>query len=98
MKRLALLLCLTVTPAAAHDWYPTACCNLLDCYPAKMKEALPVVTPDGYRLSSGEVIPFRQARPSPDGDFHICRHAGSPSMALIYAEGKPCLWAPVGGS
>ena len=77
MTRLALILALSTTPAAAHmaqsGWaYPTECCSGRDCFEfdgARIKE-----TPDGYALPSGTVVPYndRRLRSSPDDAYHLC--------------------------
>lgn len=89
------------SPARAHDWYPLACCSASDCYPVGegLREPAPTITPGGYRLHDGVVVPFSAARPSPDGQFHVCRQGGAASGALISPTNQqPCLWAPALGS
>jgi len=53
----------------AGEW----CCGEGDC------SALPSehvrVTPDGYLLDDGELVPFAEAQPSPDGAYWRCRRA-----------------------
>lgn len=49
-------------------------------------------------LEDGTFIGYREARPSPDGEFHVCRYQDG-TGALIALEGKPkCFWAPMGAS
>jgi len=50
-----------------------------------------------YVLFDGTEVPERDAKPSPDENFHVCRKGGTIQGALIYADGKPCFWAPVSG-
>lgn len=64
-----------------HDWIRrggylgvdgSSCCGVDDCdqVPASRVER----TPEGYRLRDfGILIPFRQATPSEDGKFWLCR-------------------------
>lgn len=88
-----------VWSARAHEWYPPACCSGVDCHPAATgdsdaREPDPVKIRGGWRLHDGTVLTDDDARPSPDGRFHVCRTGGNPKGAVIYAEGKPCFWAP----
>jgi hypothetical protein len=60
--------------ACAHDWYPTECCDELDCYP--LRSGTVRFTVDGWHiLQTGEVIPPDDSRIrfSPDRRFHRCR-------------------------
>jgi hypothetical protein len=80
------LWCLIVG-AAAHQapsgWaYPPACCSLTDCN--EIDASRVSQTPEGYlvRLVPGDhnmaknggewLVPYDKARPSPDGEAHIC--------------------------
>src|SRR6266496_780758 len=49
----------------AGEW----CCGEGDC-PAL--NYTPRVTASGYQLQNGEVVPFNEAQPSPDGSFVRC--------------------------
>jgi hypothetical protein len=95
----ALALCLTVAqcarPAFAHSWYPYECCSDRDCY-AVPKERVRIV-PGGWVID-GFAVRHGEARPSPDGQFHICRSQDGKGD-LIRPQDKPaCVWAPVQGS
>jgi hypothetical protein len=67
------------SPALAHDsWISRGglrntagewCCGEGDC-PAL--NYTPRVTASGYQLQNGEVVPFNEAQPSPDGSFVRC--------------------------
>ncbi len=64
------------------------------------REPEPVATEGGWRLFDGTVIPYANARPSPDGRFHVCRRGGAANGAVIVPGSQknpqpPCLWAPV---
>jgi hypothetical protein len=64
---------LIAVPAAAHDWYPRACCHDLDCAPVERAETLP----DGSlrltsRVGTTDVPPAFPRQESPDGQMHIC--------------------------
>ena len=50
-----------------------------------------------YVLFDGTEVAERDAKPSPDENFHVCRKGGTIKGELIYADGKPCFWAPVSG-
>jgi hypothetical protein len=72
---------LSTPPARAHSFYPWECCSDQDCWPmgddADAKEPEPRATPAGWLLTDGSVVPYREARPSPDGRFHVCRRGGA---------------------
>lgn len=89
---------------AMQGWtYPLECCHSLDCAetsPSSVRE-----TPSGYVVTiqpgshpmwradkSAPLVvefPYRSARPSPDGRWHVC----------IDHTGKPlCFFAIIGGS
>lgn len=88
-----------MSPARAHEWYPPECCSDRDCWIAGVggAEPEPRSTPSGWVLHDGTLVPYHEARPSPDGRFHVCRHGGSVQGAVIRA-GRVCLWAPQGAS
>ena len=90
------LLLLMITPALAHDsWISRGglknaagewCCGEGDCFMVE-----PVrITANGYLImATGEIVPEREAQPSPDGKFWRCKRpdgsrrcffAPSPSM------------------
>lgn len=88
-----------LTSARAHSWYPYQCCSSADCHPASTgdadaREPDPVRVPGGWRLHDGTVIADADAKPSPDGRFHVCRYGGHPRAAVIHTDGNPCFWAP----
>lgn len=61
-------------PASAHDWYPRACCQDLDCAP--LADGAVDFTPAGWLvLETGEIIPLddSRVRSSRDRQFHRCR-------------------------
>lgn len=81
--------------ARAHDWYPYECCSNRDCYPVPASRVQ--VVPGGW-IIDGIAVRHGEARPSPDGRFHICRHQDGKGD-LIRPQGQPtCAWAPVEGS
>jgi len=73
--------------ATAHEWYDPWCCNNRDCkpYPAESVTETPV----GYRLATGEVVPYRTARVSMDTQFHRCALSNNVTR---------CFYSPRGGS
>jgi hypothetical protein len=89
---LVLLVC--SPPAVAHDFWinnsgyrsPTGehCCGNHDCSayaPAEVR-----VTPAGYALPTGELVPFSEAQKSEDGEYWRCkRNDGS----------RRCFFAPM---
>jgi hypothetical protein len=94
-RSLAALALFTV-PAFAHSWYPYECCSERDCFPVPVHDVR--VVPGGWTLSDGTMVRQDEARPSPDGRFHVCRSQDGKG-ALIRMYSKPaCFWAPVLGS
>lgn len=75
----ALVSTLFVASAAAHDsWISRGaftnnagewCCGTYDC---PTLNYTPRVTAGGYQLENGEVIPFSETMPSPDGTYVRC--------------------------
>jgi hypothetical protein len=61
----------------AGEW----CCGDGDC-PAL--NYTPRVTTSGYQLQNGEVVPFSEAQPSPDGSFVRC-HRPDGSRRCFFA-------------
>jgi hypothetical protein len=51
----------------AGEW----CCGEGDCFVVPGNQVN--VTPAGYRLVNGEIVPFNEAQPSPDGEFWRCK-------------------------
>ena len=75
---------LTSGDARSHDFYDAACCSERDCHPALEGAVRPVST--GYLITrTREIIPYPQARVSPDGEYHTCEN---PTGRTI------CLYAP----
>jgi hypothetical protein len=69
------------SPALAHDSWISAggyrnvagewCCGLGDCFvvpPENVK-----MSPAGYAMVDGELVPFKEAQPSPDGAYWRCK-------------------------
>jgi hypothetical protein len=69
------------TPALAHDSWISAggfrnpagewCCGLGDCSvvpPENVK-----MSAAGYQMIDGEIVPFKEAQPSPDGAYWRCK-------------------------
>src|SRR5215207_7560299 len=70
-----------VPVASAHDnWIARGpyrsprdgkhCCGENDCFPVDVEDI--VITPHGYRLRSGEQVPFEEALLSEDGTYWRC--------------------------
>lgn len=68
-----LMLCATVAPAWAHDWYDPWCCHNKDCAPASSVEPSSdggvVIWENGVPFQVPKSYPFR---PSRDANWHIC--------------------------
>lgn len=89
IARAFLALLVVAGPAAAHEWYPPACCTGKDCkpYPAENVKR----TPDGWLLHDGTVIPFDVTRPSQDHQFHRCDMTNGKIRVMNH---QPCFFAP----
>jgi hypothetical protein len=84
LRSLAFVATLVGLPAESHDFWINRggykdrlngvhCCGPNDCFaisPARITVVL-----DGYRLESGEVVPFSEAYVSEDRDFWRCQRA-----------------------
>lgn len=93
------LAALLAGPAAAHSWYDGDCCSGYDCAP--VSPSVVVVTRDGYAVTLNpgdhplvtrtirETVPFDSpdARPSQDGNWHVCVHPGRAAILCIYVPG-----------
>ena len=95
---LAGALALLAEQARAHSWYDPFCCNGKDCQP--VPDGAVVATRNGWfvRLMPGdhpevtkpvsELVPFKDAKPSEDGAFHVC---------IFPKNVVRCLYTPPGG-
>jgi hypothetical protein len=75
---------------APTGWqYDAACCSGMDCQQAPANDVKE--TPEGYRLSTGEVIAYHdhRVRRSRDEFFHECKPAGD--MTSMHSF---CLYVP----
>ncbi|MCA0401065.1 MAG: hypothetical protein LCH38_09645 [Proteobacteria bacterium] len=96
MKRAFALLFALPGVALAHSWYPYECCSDNDCFPVAVENVKNA--PGGWVLEDGTFIRYQEARASPDGKYHVCRHNNGKG-ALISVYGKAaCFWAPMGSS
>lgn len=86
---------LLVGGAWAHSWYDRTCCDVSDCSPLPPDAVQ--VTPQGYRLPNGQLLPFARARVSMDRDYHWCRRSSSSPLIEPYGE-QACFYAPGSGS
>lgn len=87
MSRMCLLylafafVLVTISPAPAHDsWISRGglknaagewCCGEGDCFSLTPSEVQ--ASPVGYKLINGEIIPYSEAQPSPDGVYWRCK-------------------------
>lgn len=94
---LALLVC-ACAPAGAHSWYPYDCCSDRDCWPmgadSDAREPDPAIVPGGYRTRDGIFVAERDAHPSKDGRFHVCRYGGTKEAGIITTRQGICLFVP----
>jgi hypothetical protein len=100
------IIALAALPAFAHSWYSTACCSGEDCAPIARDRV--TWTKTGWRvelrqgdhpmLTTGdgfvEIVPFDEALPSLDSDFHACVNRPAPGWQQI--ERVICLYVPLG--
>lgn len=92
---LAIMAILAGSPALAHSFYPYECCSDVDCFPVPVARDLVQRRPGGWWLIKEQIlIPFDQARTSPDGRFHICRDQLGKGRLITPKDKPPCLWAP----
>lgn len=93
-----LTLTLYAPPAAAHDFWinwggyrspvdGTHCCGDNDCHELSADEVK--ITPRGYALANGELVPFSEAQPSEDGEYWRCKR---------YDGSRRCFFAPQPGT
>jgi hypothetical protein len=92
------ILCVTGTllplsRADAHSWYPWECCSDKDCAPITMSET-PREKDGGFYLIDGRHISYKEVKPSPDGQWHLCEQKWPANSA---ARKILCVYAPVGG-
>ena len=97
MKAIIIFIALIISSQVfAHSWYDLECCDLRDCEP--MPKGSVILTPQGYYLPNGVTVPYDQARPSMDEDYHWCRW-NKDSPVVIHPPGKNiCFYAPLGGA
>jgi len=90
----ALALTLLSSSAFAHDFWinhgnytsPTDgvhCCGDNDCRALEPSDVK--ITPKGYVLTNGELVPFTEAQPSEDGEYWRCKR---------YDGSRRCFFAP----
>jgi len=98
MHRWLFALLVSASGAFAHSFYPYECCSEVDCFPVPVPRTEIERTPDGWFLKKERItIPFEAARPSPDGQFHLCRdELGKGKLITPYGR-PPCFWAPEPG-
>lgn len=53
----------------AHSWYPTFCCSETDCRPVPCAE---IKISGKWLTYRGLHIQLEAAKPSPDGQCHVC--------------------------
>jgi hypothetical protein len=88
--------------ARAHEWYPPECCSERDCAPVAARDVIegnggwtitvragahPQLPRGG--MDRAFFVPYRAARPSPDGRAHICLGA---TLTVL------CAFTPQGGT
>jgi hypothetical protein len=93
-----LALALVALPADAHDFWinhgaykspvdGTHCCGDNDCRALSPEEVK--ITPRGYMLTGGELVPFSEAQTSEDGEYWRCKR---------YDGSRRCFFAPMPSS
>ena len=82
------------SPASAHDFWinhgnytsPTkACIAAVTTTAARSTPDEVKITPRGYALMNGELVPFSEAQPSEDGEYWRCKR---------YDGSRRCFFAP----
>lgn len=78
-----------VNHACGHSFYDPACCSDRDCAPlAPLRVS---AAPGGYLIDGVHFVAEKDARPSPDKDYHGCFPVPTPWQLR-------CFWAPKPGS
>ncbi len=86
------------SPAFAHDFWinhgnykspidGVHCCGDNDCRALAPEDVK--ITPRGYALMNGELVPFSEAQPSEDGEYWRCKR---------YDGSRRCFFAPLPSS
>jgi hypothetical protein len=85
------------SPASAHDFWinhgnytskeGVHCCGDNDCRALSPEEVK--ITPRGYALMNGELVPFNEAQPSEDGEYWRCKR---------FDGSRRCFFAPLPSS
>jgi hypothetical protein len=89
-----LTLCLSVPPASSHDFWinhgnytspkdGSHCCGKSDCERISAEDVR--ITPRGYALVNGELVPYSEAQNSEDGEYWRCKR---------YDGSRRCFFAP----
>jgi hypothetical protein len=89
-----LVLLASGTAAHSHGWYPWECCSDNDCAPISLNET-PKERDGGFYLIDGRHISYREVKPSPDGQWHLCEQKWP---AKVSDRKILCVYAPFGGS
>lgn len=92
---IVLMLLVTASYAKAHSFYELECCDDRDCEPLAPEQVK--TTPEGYVTPDGQVIPFADARISPDRDYHWCKYQRDSTKVIWPMDKKACFYAPMGG-
>lgn len=96
---LALALAAGAPPTHAHSFYSYYCCQgEVDCQPIRVeavqvtaKGYLVTLRPQDHTMLVGEtaartyLVPFSEAKPSPDGAYHACIYPGPDHLRCFYA-------------
>ncbi len=83
-----VIVLLYTTCAAAHSWYPVACCSEQDCRSLdEDRGEFAVEQHDSWKLWDGRIILKASTKNSPDGKFHLCENIHKKPL---------CFFAPPG--
>lgn len=96
---LTLMLAVGADAARAHSFYDPWCCRgEVDCQPIRTeavqitaKGYLVTLRPQDHTMLVNEkaprtyLVPFREAKPSPDGGYHACIYPGPDHLRCFYA-------------
>lgn len=81
--KLAVLLALVTTEAAAHKWYPWQCCSNRDCMEITKDDVIEGANGITIR-ATGELVPWGDKRikftppDDPNNGYHWCRKMAGP--------------------
>ncbi len=92
---LAVAILAMVKTSAQEPRFPRSCCGEYDCLLHPVPRTQLERQPDGWFLLKEKIlIPFNQARRSPDKGVYICRTQAGHGVLIEPKDELPCLFIP----